>query len=196
MTRLSKRSPAGAILSNSIRTRRGRKTPKLRPEGKSNRMKLRRFALALAIAIVMIVGITSGAGIAHSQPPAPQPDEIRIVVNGVRNPKGSVICSLWATSNSSDFTTVGKEFRKVSAPIENGKAVCEFKGLAAGGYAATEFHDENGNGKFDRVLGYPMEGYGFTNNVYPTLRAPSFKECEVQYSGKGVLTLSINMIYR
>ena len=159
-------------------------------------MKLRRFAWALAVAIVMIVVMTSGAGIAHSQSAAAQPDEIRIVVNGVRNPKGSVICSLWATSNASDFTTVGKEFRKVSATIENGKAVCEFKGLAAGGYAATEFHDENGNGKFDRVLGYPMEGYGFTNNVYPTLRAPSFQECEVQYSGKGVLTLSINMIYR
>ncbi len=163
-------------------------------------MKLRRFASALAMIIGMIIGMligmTSAPVIAYSQPAAAQPDEIRIVVSGVRNQKGSVICSLWATSNSSDFTTVGKEFRKVSAPIENGKAVCEFKGLAAGGYAATEFHDENGNGKFDRVLGYPMEGYGFTNNVYPTLRAPSFNECEVQYSGKGVLTLSINMIYR
>jgi len=121
---------------------------------------------------------------------------MRIVVNGVRNQKGSVICSLWSGANSAEFTTVGTEFRKISVPIHDGKAVCDFKRLAAGAYAATVFHDENGNGKFDRMFGYPLEGYGFTNNVYPTLRAPSFDQCEVQYAGKGVLPLSINMIYR
>jgi hypothetical protein len=35
--------------------------------------------------------------------------------------------------------------------------VCEFKGLPAGPYAATAFHDENGNGQLDRRFGYPLE---------------------------------------
>jgi uncharacterized protein (DUF2141 family) len=159
--------------------------------GKSIRMMCKRFALALAMAI----GFALAPCIAYSQPAA-QPDEMRIVVNGVRNQKGSVICSLWSGANSAEFTTVGTEFRKISVPIHDGKALCDFKRLAAGAYAATVFHDENGNGKFDRMFGYPLEGYGFTNNVYPTLRAPSFDQCEVQYAGKGVLPLSINMIYR
>ena len=127
---------------------------------------------------------------------AAQAGEIRIVVKGVRNHKGSVICSLWSAANSADFTTVGTEFRKISVPIEDGKGVCEFKGLAAGAYAATVFHDENGNGKFDRRFGYPLEGYGFSNNVNPMIKAPSFDQCEVQYAGKGVLALSIDLIYR
>ena len=151
----------------------------------------KRFVWTLALAI----GFTLAPCIASSQPTA-QPDEIRIVVNGVRNQKGSVICSLWSSANSAEFTTVGTAFRRISVPIEGSKGVCEFKGLPAGPYAATAFHDENGNGQLDRRFGYPLEGYGFTNNVHPTLRAPSFDQCEVQYAGKGVLALSINMIYR
>ena len=34
-------------------------------------------------------------------------------------------------------------------------------------------------------FGYPLEGYGFTNNVYPTLRAPSFDQCKVSIRGQG-----------
>jgi uncharacterized protein (DUF2141 family) len=155
-------------------------------------MKSRRFASALAIAI----GFTLAPRIARAQPAAAQADEIRIVVNGVRNQKGSVICWLWVGTNADQFPKTGTESHKISVPIRDGKGVCEFKGLPAGAYAATVFHDENRNGKFDRRLGYPLEGYGFSNNVNPTLRAPSFDQCKVQYAGEGVLALSIDMIYR
>lgn len=144
----------------------------------------------------MAIGFTLAPRIARAQPAAAQPDEIRIVVNGVRNQKGSVICWLWVGANADQFPKTGTESHKISVPIRDGKGVCEFKGLPAGAYAATVFHDENRNGKFDRRFGYPLEGYGFSNNVNPTLRAPSFDQCEVQYAGKGVLALSIDMIYR
>lgn len=154
-------------------------------------MKSKRYVLALAMAI----GFAAAPCIARSQPAA-QPDEIRIVVNGVRNHKGSVICSLWSAAAAAEFTIVGTETRKISVPIEDGKGVCEFKGLTAGAYAATVFHDENGNGKFDRRFGYPLEGYGFANNANPMIKAPSFVQCEVYYAGKGVLAVSIDLIYR
>jgi len=150
------------------------------------------FALALAMAI----GFTLAPRIASAQPPKAPPDEIRIVVNGVRNQKGTVNCWLWAGTNADQFPRTGTELHKISVPIRDGKGVCEFKALPAGVYAATVFHDENRNGKFDRRFGYPLEGYGFTNNVKPTLKAPSFDQCEVRYAGKGVLTLSVDTIYR
>ena len=143
----------------------------------------------------MAIGFTLVPRVARAQPAAAGPNEIRIVVTGVRNQKGSVVCSLWSSANRADFTTAGTELRKISVPIEGSTGVCEFKGLPAGAYAATVFHDKNGSGKFARRFGYPLEGYGFTNNVNPTLRAPSFDQCEVQYSGKGVLALSIDMIH-
>lgn len=154
-------------------------------------MKSKRLVLALAIAI----GFAVAPQIARAQA-ASQPAEIRIVVSGVRNRKGSVICSLWSSANSAEFARVGTALHKISVPIQEGRAVCEFKGLAEGAYAATVFHDENGNGKFDRRFGFPLEGFGFSDNVHPTTKRPSFDQCEVPYAGKGVLAVPIDMIYR
>jgi uncharacterized protein (DUF2141 family) len=94
--------------------------------------------IAFVWKLALAIGFTLAPCIARSQPTA-QPDEIRIVVNGVRNQKGSVICSLWSSANSAEFTTVGTAFRRISVPIEGSKGVCEFKGLPAGPYAATRF---------------------------------------------------------
>src|SRR5262249_34795742 len=154
-------------------------------------MALKRLTFVLIVAVVLI----SAPIILQSQTVG-QSNGIRLVVNGVRNQKGSVICSLWAGANADRFPKTGTEMREVSVPIDQGQAVCEFKALAAGAYAGTVFHDENGNGKFDRRFGYPLEGYGFTNNVNPTIEAPPFSECKIQYAGNGILTLSIAMIYR
>jgi uncharacterized protein (DUF2141 family) len=152
----------------------------------------KRFALILVIAVGFAVPPLG----ADSQVMA-QPDEIRIVVSGVRNHHGSVICSIWAGANSDQFTKTGTATQKLSVPIQAGQAVCASEGLPAGAYAATVFHDENGDGKFNKKFGYPLEGYGFTNNVRPTVKAPSFDECKIQYSGKGVVNVpTIYMIYR
>jgi uncharacterized protein (DUF2141 family) len=147
------------------------------------------------LAITMTVGFAVVPLIARSQPTV-QPDELRIVVSGLRNHQGSVICSLWAGANSDEFTKTGTQERTLSVPIHDRQAVCEFKALPAGAYAATVFHDENGDGKFNRRFGYPLEGYGFTNNVRPMVKAPSFDECKIEYAGKSILTVSIDIIYR
>ena len=41
-------------------------------------------------------------------------------------------------------------------------------------YAATAYHDENGNGKFDKNrVGLPIEGFGMSNNPTTFLTPPS-----------------------
>jgi uncharacterized protein (DUF2141 family) len=146
-------------------------------------------------AFVMALGFAATPNLARAQPAA-QSDEIRIVVNGLRNQKGWVICSLWSQADSDKFTKTDTETKKVSAPIQGSEGVCEFKSLPAGAYAVTVFHDENGDGKFNRRFLFPLEGYGFTNNVNPQIKAPGFDECKFEYSGKGVLTETIKTIYR
>ena len=43
------------------------------------------------------------------------------------------------------------------------------------------FHDANANGRLDLgFVGIPIEGYGFSNNVRPVLRAPSFESVAFQ----------------
>ena len=57
------------------------------------------------------------------------------------------------------------------------------------------FHDQNGNGKFDRTLiGLPEEGYMFSNNVRPFLSAPSFASAGFTVPPEG-RTISIVVQY-
>ena len=121
---------------------------------------------------------------------------IKVEVSGMRNDNGKLGCSLF--NGPEGFPRDGsKVFRHAWAPIKNGRGECFFGGVPAGDYAVTVFHDENGNGKFDmNWMGMPLEGYGFSNNVKPMLKAPSFDDCKFNYDGTGTKEIPIEMIYR
>jgi len=67
--------------------------------------------------------------------------------------------------------------------------VCEFKGLAAGAYAATVFTTKRQR-RLRRRFGSPLEGYGFTTCISDAQGA-IFRSVRGSISGKGVLALSI-----
>ena len=125
-----------------------------------------------------------------------KPSAISVEVSGFRNDKGQLGCSLF--NGPDGFPREGsKVFRHIWAPIHGGRAQCVFPGVPAGDYAVTIFHDENGNKKFDsNFVGYPLEGYGFSNNVKPVLSAPGFEETKFHYDGAGPKPIPITMIYR
>ncbi len=58
---------------------------------------------------------------------------------------------------------------------EGGIARGAFAGIKPGAYAIAAYHDENGNRTFDKGLfGWPLEGYGFSNDAPVFLGAPPF----------------------
>jgi uncharacterized protein (DUF2141 family) len=121
---------------------------------------------------------------------------IKVEVTGFRNDKGQLGCSLWPGPQGfprDDSHILGHLW----APIRGARGECFFKGVPAGDYAVTLFHDENGNGKFDsNFVGYPLEGYGFSNNAKATFKAPSFDECKFHYDGNGTKQIPVQVIYR
>ena len=121
---------------------------------------------------------------------------IKVELTGMRNDNGKLGCSLF--NGPEGFPRDGsKVFRHAWAPIKNVRGECFFSGVPAGDYAVSVFHDENGNGKFDmNWMGMPLEGYGFSNNVKPMLKAPSLDECKFHYDGTGIKEIPIDMIYR
>lgn len=125
---------------------------------------------------------------------APGAAALHVRVVNLRNSSGQVICTLFNSPNGfpSDSTrAVGQS----AVPIKHGGAVCGFGGLAPGKYALVTFHDENGNGEFDRNwLGLPKEGYAFSNNVRPVFSPPSFKAAAFDYAG-GDQWLTVVMRY-
>ncbi|MGB8685454.1 MAG: DUF2141 domain-containing protein [Candidatus Binatus sp.] len=122
---------------------------------------------------------------------------IKVEVTGFRNNNGRVGCSLW--SGPAGFPRDDSHIMKhVWAPIKNANGECVFNGtFSAGDYAITLFHDEDSSGKFkSNFVGYPLEGYGFSNNVVPQFSAPTFDQCKFHYDGTGWKQIPVKMIYR
>ncbi len=152
-----------------------------------------RMRVLIAFAVLLVSGASTG--LSRAQDPAKA--GIKVEVTGFRNDKGQLGCSLWRGPQG--FPRDDSHILKhVWAPIKGGRGECVFGGAySAGDYAVTLFHDENKNGKFDsNMIGYPLEGYGFSNNVVPMFKAPSFDECKFHYDGNGWKQISVKMIYR
>ena len=153
------------------------------------KVRIQFVALALLVAVVAL--------------PAPSPAQdaanagIKVEITGLRNSNGQLVCSLWPGPEG--FPRDDSHILKhVTAPIKNASGVCVFAGpFPAGDYAVTLFHDEDSSGKFkSNMIGYPLEGYGFSNNVVPQFSAPTFDQCKFPYDGKGWKQISVKMIYR
>jgi uncharacterized protein (DUF2141 family) len=148
------------------------------------------------IVFAWLIAAVAGPAPARAQD-ASKAGGIKVEISGLRSDKGQLGCSLWAGPDGfpRDDTHILKH---VWAPIKNASGECVFAGpFAARDYAVTLFHDENKNGKFDsNMIGYPLEGYGFSNNVVPRFKAPSYDECKFHYDGQGWKQVPVTMIYR
>ena len=101
-----------------------------------------------------------------------QDSGIKVEVSGFRNNNGLLRCSLWSGPDGfpRDDSHIWKH---ASGPVKNS------------------------SGKFkSNFVGYPLEGYGFSNNVNPQFKAPGFDECKFHYDGKGWKQFPVTMIYR
>jgi uncharacterized protein (DUF2141 family) len=80
-------------------------------------------------------------------------------------------------------------------PFTGNKTTIELQ-LPTGRYAIAVLHDENSNHKLDRnIVGWPKEGFGFSNNPKVNLSAPSFDSAAMQVSCP-VTETTIHLIYK
>ena len=76
-----------------------------------------------------------------------------------------------------------------------GETTLRFANVQPGTYAIALLHDENDNGKADRVLGMmPREGFGFSNDAPVNMGPPSFGDAAIQV-GARELHQTIRMRY-
>ncbi len=123
-----------------------------------------------------------------------QADASELVVNvtGIKSSVGEVGCALHASAAQFPTGNSGTMVRWQKANSEG--VVCRFSGLRAGAYAVAVSHDLNGNRKTDtNLLGMPTEDWGVTNNVRPSLRAPTFEEAKVSIPETGAKTVTVRL---
>jgi uncharacterized protein (DUF2141 family) len=129
-----------------------------------------------------------------AQAQSSQGNLIRVEVTRLHNDKGKVVCALF--SSPVDFPKrIDKAVAHASSDIAQGRAFCEFPGIASGTYAVSVFHDENSNGKMDtNLMGIPREGVGASNGAKGHFGPPKFEAAAFRFSG-GRQDLKITIYY-
>jgi uncharacterized protein (DUF2141 family) len=134
----------------------------------------RPLALALALAALPFGGVDAA--------------DLTVTIAKIRNNHGNILAGLYGSADQwPDGTTVAD----ATAKAASGKVTIIFHNLPPGTYAVSAFHDENANGKFDtNDLGFPLEGFAFSNDVKPFLSAPMFEAAAIDV---GATSKSITM---
>lgn len=129
-------------------------------------------ALTLGLAAPALLGSALPAG------------DVSATVTGLRSTRGQVLACLTARPKAFPDCEKDPAARAISAPA--GEAVeIDFGPVPAGRYAIALFHDENGNGRLDKRLMMPREGYGFSRNAPVVLGPPSFASAAFPVDGGG-----------
>jgi uncharacterized protein (DUF2141 family) len=119
--------------------------------------------------------------------------DLTIRIEGVRSDRGNIYTALFATAAS--WPDGDRAEHQDKAPARRGTVTVVFRGLAPGIYAIGGFHDENGNGEFDKnFLGVPKEGFFVSNVTGLVLSTPAFAEVAFALPPEG-RTVTVRMRY-
>ena len=164
-------------------------------------MKLPRNFRAAALAAVLLAapGAPAIAAPATTAPPAgctgpASPYWLNVVAEGLRNSDGLLAVTLYADDSSKFLIKHGSLYvGRVDARAGATRA-CIFV-PKPGVYVLALYHDENANRSFDRTtVGFPAEGFGFSNNPATLAGLPAFKSVRIAVPKTG-LTARVSMKY-
>jgi len=148
------------------------------------------------MASISVSGIACAALIAASAPSialAFQAGEVEVAVEGLRNARGQV--RLCLTRDPDHFPDCNGDPAAVKRSLPAGQtAGIRLGGLAPGTYALSVIHDENGNGRLDRFMAIPREGFGFSRNPRIRMGPPRFEEVRFEV-GAGRVRQTIRLRY-
>lgn len=117
---------------------------------------------------------------------------VTVTFTHLRKPTGSIIIGVYDSPKF--FPKDEGQVMKISVPVKS-KTVTTTLDLPPGEYALAICHDEDGNGTCNQnILGIPREGFGFSRNFRPKLKAPKFENIKFVV-GKKDMHLEIRLIY-
>ena len=155
-------------------------------------------AAALVAALLMTpIGLMSPAR--AQTPPAgctgPASDTwLNVTAVGLRNGSGLLAITLYEDFPSKFLAHHGSLYVGRVQAVAGTTRACIFV-PRPGVYALALYHDENANQKFDRTaIGFPAEGYGFSNNPPTLVGLPSFRSVRLNIPRTGLST-TIQMKY-
>lgn len=126
----------------------------------------------------------------------PAPDHtLSIEIVNFRNTNGQLILLLYNTDDGFKDESLTEFYRKQIVEIDSKDSVLvSFENLLPGQYAVKLIHDENADGKMNRLLFKPKEGVGVSNfETISLTNRPNFQKAAFEINGD--TTLKISLIY-
>ncbi len=122
-----------------------------------------------------------------------QDHQLTVIISGINKVKGKLVIGLF--DNKSDWLKKGKEFSVKTIEIKSKEETIIFDKLPDGEYGVSAYHDHNSDGKCNRsIIGYPVEGFGFSRNAKVFIKAPGFKK--VSFTVTESTTVSLALRYK
>jgi len=119
---------------------------------------------------------------------------LHIEFDNIRNNKGEISVTVYEDAERwLDEDVERYSFHKES--VSDGKMLATIDLEKPGKYAIAVLDDEDSDGKMHHnFIGYPKEGFGFSNNIHVWLSKPNFDECVLDI--KNDTTIRINIQYK
>lgn len=124
---------------------------------------------------ILAARVLTALGVAALVGGASAPDSrLDVVVHSLRSSDGLV--HLCMTSKPDHFPECAGDDAAYTTTVPAAATVkLRFTNLKPGRYAIALLHDENGNGKVDKTLMLPREGFGFSRDAKIRMGPPSFE---------------------
>ena len=120
------------------------------------------------------------ASIAASPPPSA---ELEIAISGLRNQSGAVMLCL-TQRGERHYLACAKDPARIERVVpSNAAGAIRIAGVEPGVYTLLVIHDENRNGKLDKMLGVPREGFGFSRNPALRMGPPHYGDVHFAVAG-------------
>lgn len=118
--------------------------------------------------------------------------DLKVIIPNIKKVVGNIHIGIF--NNKQAHLKEGQQIKSVKVKVTNKSATYTFKGLEAGSYSVAIYHDQNEDGVCNtNALGIPTERYGFSNNVKPLLKAPSFDQTKVNIKDRDT-AININLL--
>ena len=123
---------------------------------------------------------------------APISTDVTALVTGLRSEKGQILGCMTRRPDAFPGCVNDPQAKRLVVPATLPRLT--FGHVPEGRYAISLIHDENGNGKLDKRLMIPREGFGFSRNPKITFGPPKFSAVEVAV-GQGDVKVPVKMKY-
>ncbi len=98
-----------------------------------------------------------------------------IEISNIRNQKGVILLSVYTAPSQYPYNPA-RTYEVKKDSLAKGMVHTTITDLSPGHYGLCLLDDENGSGEMENnLIGIPLEGYGFANNVKPFLKRPDYE---------------------